>query len=132
MIRRADAEPDPDGAAVLRASGEQAQRMWRCPHAKPKSTEPLPGPCADALERIGRVTGARGATTCPLARLREPWVHRTMQARGWREHGCLRDRYGPLTQVMAQALEAVDEGVAARERDDNARREREKKAKGHG
>lgn len=132
MIRRASEERDADAAATLRESGLRWQRAWKCPHApKGDGGEPMPLPCVDALERIGKVTGVR-AGTCPHARVRESWVHRVVQARSWREHGLLRDRYGPLTQVLAQALEAIDEGVAARERDDNARREREKKAKGHG
>ncbi len=129
-MRKAEREPDPQVAATLRTSGLAHQAMWRCPHAEARSREPLPAPCVEGLARIKTVTGAGGLTSCPHAALRERWVHSAVQARKWREAGHVCDRYGRLTMVLAQAIEAVDEGIAARDADDNERRRKAAKRGG--
>jgi hypothetical protein len=133
MLRQAAVERaiDPKAAATLETNGRAYMATWRCPNlpAEARPREPLSPPCAEALARVAMVTGAKGVSTCPHYATRAAWVHRVVQARRWREHGHLTDRYGALTQALAEALEAVDAGVSARERDDDERREKRSKAK---
>jgi hypothetical protein len=49
-------------------------------------------------------------------------------ARHWRDKGALRERLGWPTLAMVKAIDAIDAGTAARDRDDYERRERDREA----
>lgn len=135
QIERAEREPDPDGAAVLRASGERLQRVWQCPCATgrepPASAEGLPAPAQEALEHVERLCGGGGFTTCPLFYARLSWVRESVRARRWAERGELRAYTGEPTRVLLDAIDAVDAGIGARQHADEIERENKRKAK-HG
>jgi len=48
-------------------------------------------------------------------------------ARQWAERGLLADRYGEPTLALLQAIECLDGALAARDRDERKRREKERK-----
>ena len=121
-MRKAEAS-DPDVREQLVESARANQLRWRCPHGPGAADKtPLPAPCAEGLERIERVTGASGFTSCPLATLREPWVHEVGEMIEWRKEGALHLRVGLPTLAQAQAMDAWGRGCKARERLDEERR----------
>ena len=68
------------------------------------------------------MTGASGFASCPLATLREPWVHEVGAMVEWRKEGALALRVGLPTLAQVQAMDAWGRGCKARERLDEERR----------
>jgi len=79
------------------------------------------------LVRVERLTGARGLTTCPRWHASTQAVQVACAARQWAERGLLADRYGEPTLALLQAIECLDGALAARDRDERKRREKERK-----
>jgi hypothetical protein len=130
LIERAEQETDPRAAAVLRADGEACQREWGCPRV-------CAGPVAldavhrDALDRATRLFDAEPGelTACPGVYARRPEAHRIVKALRWHRSGQLALIDPHPTGALVDALDLVQSGLAARERDE-LERARQKAPKG--
>jgi hypothetical protein len=105
---------------------------WRCPNAghdepQPGAAHPDPA-CAAALDGVARMTGVR-CETCPHWHTSRPWVLRAANARRWRDKGQLQLRARTVSAALADAIDAIDAGVTAREDYDHRRREEERAAR---
>jgi hypothetical protein len=102
---------------------------WRCPNAghdePPPGSAPADPACAAALDNVARLTGVR-CEGCPNWHTSRPWVLRAASARRWRDKGQLQLRVRVLSAAMAEAIDAIDAGVTARE-DYDLRRLREER-----
>ncbi len=117
LERCAASELDPAAAQTLEDAAPAAQDAWRCPNAGHGSLDAsdLDENHREALVAVGRLTGFRDAQTCPLWYARLPWVRRATEAWEWREKGCLDAIESPLTGAMRDAINAVRDGVNARQ-----------------
>jgi len=138
LLERAEAEADPRAAAVLRADGEACQREWGCSRAcdAPKPPEALDDAHRVALARAARLYDADPdeITTCPGADARRPEAHRIVRALRWHRSGQLALVDPHPSGALVEALDLVQSGLAARERDEleRARRKPAKEGDGHG
>lgn len=144
LIERAEQETDPRAAAVLRADGEACQREWGCPRARDKHGKPVAFPPGfaldavhrDALDRATRLFDAEPGelTACPGAYARRPEAHRIVKALRWHRSGQLALIDPHPVGALVDALDLVQSGLAARERDEleRARRKPQKEGDGRG
>ncbi len=144
LIRRAiTREKDARARTTFLALGARAQEEWQCPRRPGAERAPppdgaLPEKCHRALEQVALVTGVEGFATCPVAGLSDPAVRATMRARRWFRRGQLDLVVADPSAALVAAIDAVEDGVAAREAHDadaqlekmeRARAEQEAKSK---
>ncbi len=135
LIERAETEADPRAAAVLRADGEACQREWGCPRVcdRAKPVDALDDAHRAAIERATRLCDAEPGefTACPGAYARRPEAHRIVRALRWHRSGQLALIDPHPVGALVDALDLVQSGLAARERDE-LERARRPKPKGGG
>lgn len=129
MAYRAETEPDPVAKGVLESDAEPTQLAWGCPIKTGRAPDrgALDAKHLEALQATERLTGAK-CDTCPMFYARLPWVREAVAALNWRDKGALRDRVGWPTRALVTAIDAIDAGDNARQRDDHERRERDREA----
>jgi hypothetical protein len=124
-------ELDLDAQRVRLQMAQDAQEYWNCPGAKTTEPESPPDLAEDRLRAVAALTGISGLKTCPHWYASLPCAHEAARARRWRDKGQL----GNLEDqpcVLAAAIDQIDEGLSARERDDDERRDAELKRKRNG
>lgn len=115
----AEAEAD-----ELRDRGEALRTEWRCESlgGPPPPDDELTESCREAREGVQRILGAALPPGCPLHCLRAPHVHRAARAYRWWEKGQLALLEGDAPPAaLCDAVDAVADGLAARERRDHER-----------
>lgn len=134
LLERAETETDPRAAKVLRADGELCQREWGCPRARDQApVSPLDDAHCGALRRVETLVGAEPGelTACPGTYARDPAAHRIVRALRWHRSGQLALVDPHPVAALVDALDIVQSGLAARERDE-LERARHKPAKEDG
>lgn len=129
LLLKADATPDPRGAAVLRDRGQELREAWGCPGEAPRTEAQT-----KALAAVSRLVGEdlTGCAGCPMRLVAHPDVHRAVRLHRWWVKGELAMR-GPLSAAELDAIDAVEDGRLRREvhelEEERARREREKRGR---
>ncbi len=132
LLERADSEPDPRGAAVLRSDAAACQQEWRCPRAGGRiDPEALGEGHRAALDRVRQLCGAGEGEllTCPGHYTRDVGAHRVVTALRWLRAGALHLRDPHPSAALVDALDLAQNSLADREHDE-LERARRKQPKG--
>lgn len=133
LAERAAAETDPRGAEILARDAAACRAEWRCPLAGGRvGAEDLPAPQRAALERVSRLCGAEDGElrACPGYYPRRPEAHRAVVLLRWLRAGALALRCPHPTGAEVDALDLVQDSLAARERDELERAKRKEPDRG--
>jgi hypothetical protein len=115
-LRAARQKRDPVEREQETQLGEMLRERWACPGSC--AEEPARGTehpdCLDALDATRNLVGVEGLRTCPHWYMRLPWVATAFRAYRWREKGALHMRVRHVTGALGDAIDAIDDGLAAR------------------
>ena len=126
LAEKAQREADPGARRVLARESTEAQREWRCVHAGCEPGE-LSRDRLLVLDAVERMTGWRGAQTCPRAALSAPGIVDALRLLPAVEHGTLVTLQG-LPAVLHDAAYACARGRSERFEYEQRIREQERKA----
>jgi hypothetical protein len=126
LAEKAQREPDANARKVLSREATDAQQGWCCPHAG-HALRPLDFARVQTLDAVERMTGWRGAQTCPRAALSAPGVTDALRLLPAVEHGTLVTLQG-LPAVLHEAAYACAAGRSERYEYEQRVREQQRKA----
>lgn len=126
LANKAEREPDPEAAEMMRSQVALAREAWGCRFGDCEPVE-LGREQRLALAAIQRMTGWEAPPTCPRAALSHPFLIDALRLAPALEHGTL-PTLRELPNVLVDAVYACAEGRGARtEYDQKVRESREQK-----
>lgn len=137
LIEKASKEPDRYAAQAYEQAGKEAQKKWGCHIGGHKHLPVLSEGQKDALEAVGKLTGAdcSECKTCPRSDLYFTDINgnrnelaydieKACKARTWRDKGQLQLINGSDPKnTLVEALDVLDEAFSRRELYDAKKRE---------
>jgi hypothetical protein len=97
--------------------GDGFAEMWRCPrrgHPLRETKDHLPPACRTTIDRVEKLTDAKGLCACPLFYTRLPHVVDVAVLRARRDQHVLPLTNPNLDAIQVDCMEAIDVGYGAR------------------
>ena len=115
LAEEAESTADDRARKVLEADAARYRRVWGCPYGDRRGA-PAPE-TQSTIVAVSRLVGAEPGeiTTCPGLCARHSHAHEALSAVRWYRAGQLQLRVPYPTEVLAEAIDLIENSVSARE-----------------